>query len=278
LTGLAPLRAERNGRPVRRTVTASAGAGSLRAVIFDVDGTLVDSERHGHRVAFNRAFEAFDLPYHWDEDTYGELLHTTGGQRRIDTFLAGQGVEEADRARLAPALHARKTEILEDLVEAGLIEVRPGVARLLDELAGDGVTLAVGTTGSRRWVERLLRRMLPHASWAVVVTGDDVAERKPHPEVFQVALERLGLDGPDGALVVEDSGEGVAAAAAAGTCCAVVVNGYTATHDLTSADLVVDGFGEPGTPAGVVADPHATGCDGILTAGLLRTLLERRSQ
>jgi HAD superfamily hydrolase (TIGR01509 family) len=255
----------------------------LLAVVFDVDGTLVDSERHGHRVAFNRAFEAFDLPYRWDEATYGELLHTTGGQRRIAGYLAAQGVNEAERARLAPALHARKTEILEALVDDGLIEVRPGVARLLEELAGEGVGLAVGTTGSRRWVERLLRRVLPEVSWAVVVTGDDVTERKPHPEVFDLALARLGLDGPGGAVVVEDSGEGVAAARAAGTCCAVVVNGYTADHDLAGADLVVDGFGEPGAPASVIEDPHGIllnggGFSGILTAGLLRTLVERRSQ
>jgi HAD superfamily hydrolase (TIGR01509 family) len=250
----------------------------LRAVVFDVDGTLVDSERHGHRVAFNRAFEAFDLPYRWDEEIYGELLHITGGQRRIAGYLATQGVDDAEAARLAPALHTRKTELLEELVDGGLIEVRPGAARLLSELATEGTALAVGTTGSRRWVERLLRRVLPEVEWAVIVTGDDVTERKPDPEVFDVALRRLGLDGPDGVVVVEDSGEGVAAARAAGTCCAVVVNAYTADHDLAGADLVVDGFGDPGAPAAVLADPRGTGCDGILTAGLLRTLVERRSQ
>ena len=137
---------------------------TLRAVIFDVDGTLVDSERHGHRVAFNRAFEAFDLPYRWDEDLYGELLHTTGGQRRIDGYLASQGVPEAERAELARALHRRKTEILEQMVDDGAIEVRPGAARLVEELVAEGVALAVGTTGSRRWVERLLRRMLPRSA------------------------------------------------------------------------------------------------------------------
>ena len=85
----------------------------LRAAIFDVDGTLVDSERHGHRVAFNRAFEEFDLPYRWDEELYGELLHTTGGRRRIERYLAGEEVPEGGRAELAKKLHTRKTEILE---------------------------------------------------------------------------------------------------------------------------------------------------------------------
>ena len=247
-----------------------------RAVIFDVDGTLVDSERHGHRVAFNRAFEEFDLPHRWDEELYGELLHTTGGQRRIDGYLAGRGVDEAERAELAPALHKRKTEILEAMVDDGAIEVRPGAARLIAELAGEGVALAVGTTGSRRWVERLLRRVLPEVSWDVIVAGDDVAARKPDPEVFTVALKELGVDGPENAVVVEDSTEGLAAARSAGLCCAVVVNGYTAGHDLAGADLVLDGFGDPGSPATVVADPHGTGCDGILDLAVLRTLLQRR--
>jgi HAD superfamily hydrolase (TIGR01509 family) len=247
---------------------------NLEAVIFDVDGTLVDSERHGHRVAFNHAFEAFDLPYRWDEELYGELLHTTGGQRRIDGYLAGQGVPEDERAELAPALHKRKTEILEQMVDQGAIEVRPGAARLLRELAAGGVTLAVGTTGSRRWVDRLLRRMLPDVSWEVVVAGDDVTDRKPDPEVFNLTLEKLGRDGPRGVVVVEDSGEGLEAARAAGLRCVVVVNGYTADHDLDGADLVLDGFGEPDRPARVVTDPHATGCDGILGAALLRKLLD----
>jgi beta-phosphoglucomutase-like phosphatase (HAD superfamily) len=243
------------------------------AAIFDVDGTLVDSERHGHRVAFNRAFEELGLPYVWDEDLYGELLHVTGGQRRIDGYLAGQGVAEDQRAELAAKLHARKTEILQEMVDEGAVEVRPGVTRLLGELAGTGGwRLAVGTTGSRGWVDRLLRRLLPATTWDVVVTGDDVTARKPDPEVFDVARRQLRLAGPQEAVVIEDSGEGLAAARAAGMRCVVVVNGYTADHDLAGADLVLDGFGMPGLPAAVLADPLATGCDGILTAGLLRIL------
>ena len=246
---------------------------ALRAVIFDVDGTLVDSERHGHRVAFNRAFEAFDLPYRWDEDLYGRLLHTTGGQRRIEGYLADQGVAEEERAELAPALHRRKTEILEQMVDDGLIELRPGAERLLRELAGEGVSLAVGTTGSRRWVEPLLGHTLPDVEWDVIVAGDDVSNRKPDPEVFTTTLEKLGLDGTGGAVVIEDSVEGLEASRAAGLPCAVVVNGYTADHDLAGADLVVDGFGEPDAPANVLADPRGTGTKGILDAALLRKLL-----
>ncbi len=248
----------------------------LRAVVFDVDGTLVDSERHGHRVAFNRAFEEFDLPYRWDEDLYGELLHTTGGRRRIDGYLASQGVAEGERGELAPALHKRKTEILEHMVDDGAIDLRPGAARLLEELAGEGVALAVGTTGSRRWVERLLGRLLPSVTWEVIVAGDDVTNRKPDPEVFTTALEKLGLAGADDAVVVEDSGEGLAAAQAAGTPCVVVVNGYTSDHDLAGADLILDGFGEPGAPAAVLHDPHVLAVDGILDAAVLRRVLRCR--
>jgi len=254
-------------------------AGGLGAVIFDVDGTLVDSERHGHRVAFNRAFEDFGLPWRWDEDVYGELLHVTGGRRRIDGYLASRGVPEHERDELAPALHARKTQFLNAMVLDGAIEVRPGVTRLLGELAATGCALAVGTTGSRGWVDGLLRRVLPGTAWDAVVTGDDVNARKPDPEVFEVAMQRLGAGaaGPGAVVVVEDSAEGLAAARAAGLACVVVVNGYTAGHDFTGADLVLDGFGEPGSPATVLADPHATGCDGILDVAVLR-MMERCPQ
>ena len=139
------------------------------------------------------------------------------------------------------------------------------------------MALAVGTTGSRRWVERLLRKTLPSVTWDVIVAGDDVDHRKPDPEVFTVALEKLGLDSPDGVVVIEDSGEGLEASQAAGIPCVVVVNGYTADHDLAGADLVLDGFGEPDAPAEVVADPHGLDVKGMLDVAVLRDLLRRRS-
>ena len=243
----------------------------LQAVILDVDGTLVDSERDGHRVAFNRAFEEFDLPYRWDVEEYGELLRTTGGQRRIDRYLKDQGVDEDERARLVPELHARKTELMNQLVQEGAVEVRPGARRLLDELTSEGYRLAVATTGSRGWVERLLGRLLPGVEFEVMVTGDEVENRKPDPEAFLVALERLGLEAQE-TVVVEDSGEGLEAAVAADLPCVVVVNGYTRDHDLSAAGLVLDGFGEPDSPAEVLADTAGTECGGLLEVATLCTL------
>jgi len=237
-----------------------------------VDGTLVDSERDGHRVAFNLAFEEFGLPYRWDVDEYGVLLRTTGGQRRINAYLAAQGVDEAERARLTPALHHRKTELMSELVEAGKVDVRPGVHRLLGELAADGWRLAIATTGSGGWVTHLLGRLLPDVTFEVHVFGDEVAERKPHPEAFSLALGRLDLPAAHTA-VVEDSAEGVHAATAAALPCAVVLNGYTLDHDVSAAGVVLDGFGEPDRPARVLSDRAATGCRGVLDAATIDRLV-----
>jgi len=244
----------------------------LRAVIFDVDGTLVDSERHGHRVAFNQAFEELELPYRWDEDTYGGLLRVTGGQRRLHHYLREQGMDEGERERLVPKLHERKSEIFKELVSEGALDVRPGVARLLAEVRGAGCSLAVATTGSGGWVQVLLDKVVPDVDFDVMVFGGDVEEKKPDPEAFELALDRLGMKAGE-AVVVEDSWEGLSAARAAHLACAVVVNGYTAEHDLSEADLVLDGFGDEGSPARVLADPHHTGCDGVLRVATLRRLV-----
>jgi HAD superfamily hydrolase (TIGR01509 family) len=235
----------------------------LRTVIFDVDGTLVDSERDGHRVAFNQAFAEFDLPYRWDEPTYGRLLDVTGGQPRLHAYLAGEGVAGAERDELVPRLHARKTELFLALAAAGEVPARPGALRLLDELGDLGVTVGVATTGSRMWVEPLLDRHFGLDRFAVIVTGDDTSQRKPDPESYVVALRALGA-GTGSTVAVEDSDNGVRAARAAGLRVAAVANDYTATQELQEAAVVLDGFGMPGVPVKVRHDP-----DGVLEAGIL---------
>jgi HAD superfamily hydrolase (TIGR01509 family) len=241
-------------------------ADALAAVVFDVDGTLVDSERHGHRVAFNAAFAALGLAYHWDEVTYGELLLVPGSERRLDHFLAGQGLPEADRRRLVADLYADKTGRLLRMIDDGAIPARPGVTRLLRELAGAGIRLGVATAGTRSWVLHLLDRVFPDIVFQAVVTTTDVAAGKPDPECYQVALDRLGV-GPGAALAVEDSAPGLASATAAGLATVVVTNDYTADHDTTAAALVLDGFGPE---ARVRSDPYRIRPVALLDLATLR--------
>jgi HAD superfamily hydrolase (TIGR01509 family) len=223
----------------------------LEAVIFDVDGTLVDSERHGHRVAFNEAFAAFDLPYSWDEEAYGHWLSFHGGVRRIAAFLAEVGRPEEEREELAEKLHKEKTRLLREMIDAGRIPPRPGMAELLEHLGDNGVRLGVATVGSAGWVNHLLESLFPKAEFEVVVTGADVSEKKPHPGCYVQALEGLGV-AADQAVAIEDSATGLRSARAAGLACVVVVNDYTSDEDMSGAQLVLDGVDAAGQ---VLADP-----------------------
>jgi HAD superfamily hydrolase (TIGR01509 family) len=218
---------------------------ALRAVVFDVDGTLVDSERHGHRVAFNEAFAVLGLPYEWDEQTYGELLAVTGGVRRLRHYLRQRGHDDEAAKVMATFLHRRKTELFRELCTQGCVPPRPGVGRLMDDLAGDGVVLGVATTGTRAWVEPLLDRLFGLNRFACVLTGSEVPALKPRPDVYTETVRRLRVS-PAATVAVEDSANGVAAATASGLTCVAVANDYTAKQDLSAAAAAVDGFGRPG--------------------------------
>lgn len=216
-------------------------AAQRAVVVFDVDGTLVDSERDGHRVAFDAAFAAAGLPYRWDARTYGRLLDITGGRRRIAAFLKSQGYCSEEASALAATLHADKTARFRAMVEQGRVPARPGVPELLAELAATGVTLAVATTGTRTWVEPLLDRLFGSGVFSVVVTGTEVPALKPDPAAYREVLARLDVS-PACALAVEDSANGLAAALGAGLRCVVVANGYTRGQDFTGALGVFEGF------------------------------------
>lgn len=246
-------------------------ADRLEAVVFDVDGTLVDSERDGHRVAFNRAFEEFGLSDSWGVELYGELLETTGGERRIKAYFESRGRLDAECEELAARLHARKTEIFIDMAKGGEIAARPGVGGLLDELEAAGVRLAVATTGTRGWVDALLDRLFSLERFEVVVGGDDAPQRKPDPSAYVMVLERMRIEAPV-AVALEDSLNGLRAAKGAGLPCAVVINDYTRDQDFAAADLVLDAFGGPEALAGVLADPHGLAPPGRLDVGTLRRL------
>lgn len=243
--------------------------GSLRAVIFDVDGTLADTERDGHRVAFNAAFEAAGLDYRWSVPEYGELLATTGGRRRIDRYLQSQGHPPADAAALATELHQDKTRRFAALVRTGAMEARPGATGLISALRAEGVATAVATTGTRDWVLPLLDTLFGLDVFDIVVTGSDVTDLKPDPAVYLETLARLRLD-PADAVAVEDSANGVQAAIAAGLRCVAVVNGYTRDHDLSGAVVVLDDLARPEGVSVLKGDPQLR--DG-LTVAALRSLV-----
>lgn len=229
-------------------------ATDLEAVVFDVDGTLVDSERDGHRVAFNRAFAELGLEYEWDPELYGRLLAIPGGRQRLDGFLADEGVEESRRGELVSRLHERKTDLFVTIVEEGGVGPRPGATELVAELSHEGIRMAVATTGTGAWVRPLLARLFGDGVFEAIVTHDEVPSLKPDPAAYIRVLETLSLTPGPAVVAIEDSGAGVAAAKTAAMSCVVVANDYTLDHDFTGAELVLDGFGGDRPPA-VLNDP-----------------------
>lgn len=222
-------------------MTGTAAGRELRAVIFDVDGTLADTERDGHRPAFNAAFAEHGVDVEWDVAEYGRLLEITGGGRRIAADLRAHGLGPGEADELAARVHRTKTALFTERVVSGAVVARPGLTELVADLAGAGIRLAVATTGRRSWVGPLLDRLLGAYPVEVVVTGDDVAELKPDPEVYLRALAGLGLPAAE-ALAVEDSAVGLRAATAAGLATVVVTNGYTADQDFSGAAAVLPGY------------------------------------
>lgn len=203
----------------------------LEALIWDVDGTLAETEAEGHRVAFNLAFQALGLPWHWDHARYGRLLAVTGGRERLlhDMQTRPDAPLQAEvRESLARALHARKNAFYAERVAAGLVRLRPGVAELLAECRERGLRLAIATTTSRDNVEALLRATMDAdtaAAFEARVCGEDVQAKKPDPEAHRLALAALGLQ-PGQALALEDAPAGLQAARAAGLPTVVTLSRY----------------------------------------------------
>lgn len=213
----------------------------LAALIFDVDGTLAETEE-AHRTAFNRAFDARGLGWHCSRETYRDLLRIPGGKERMRAFqdrLPGDarlGAEDIAR------LHAEKTAIYGDILASGGLDLRPGVAGLVAAARADGLRLAVATTTSRANVAALTRCCwgeAPEAVFDAIAAGDEAAAKKPAPDVYELALARLGLP-PEACIAVEDSAIGLHAAMAARLKVVVTPSAYTKGEDFTGAALVVE--------------------------------------
>lgn len=225
----------------------------MKALIFDCDGVLADTERDGHRVAFNQAFRDFGIDTHWDVGLYGTLLKkVSGGKERLHLYFdetrwpAEAGDNHDD---YVARLHGRKSIYFQKLVKDGALALRSGIMRITDEAHTAGMKLAVCTTARLESVLAVLDLMGPERkSWfEQVLAGDVVSRKKPDPAVYRLAAEKLGLD-PLECMVIEDSNHGLRAALGAGMNCVVTTSAYTRDEDFTGAKQVV---GELGDPPGV---------------------------
>ncbi|MEQ1682745.1 MAG: HAD-IA family hydrolase [Burkholderiaceae bacterium] len=220
---------------------------TLKALLWDVDGTLAETERDGHRVAFNLAFEACGLPWRWSVERYGELLAVTGGRERLMhdmTTRTDSPTMTDEREALAREVHRRKNSLYAEFVGSHGIPLRPGVRELMEQCRTRGVRMAITTTTSKSNVDALLHAHLG-AGWAgwfaALVCGEDVARKKPDPEVYVQALKRLRL-GPLEALALEDSPGGVAAACAADVPVVVTRSAYFAESTFEGAVAIGPGL------------------------------------
>ncbi|GID27430.1 HAD-IA family hydrolase [Paractinoplanes brasiliensis] len=249
----------------------------MTALIFDCDGVLADTERHGHLPAFNATFERFGLPVRWTEQEYGEKLKIGGGKERMASLFAdpafAAAVGDADRTELLLTWHKAKTAAFKQLVADGRVPPRPGIARIVHAALDAGWTVAVASTSAEESVRAVLETAVGPTT-IPVFAGDVVPAKKPDPAIYALTVERLGLDRAD-TLVVEDSRNGLLAATGAGLRCLVTVNDYTRDENFDEAVLVVSELGDPGRPPiEVLANRGAARPGDYLTLDDLRACLE----
>jgi HAD superfamily hydrolase (TIGR01509 family) len=225
---------------------------NCEALIFDVDGTLADTEEV-HRQAFNLAFGACRLDWIWDAPLYGELLRVTGGKERIASYIERLRLPEAQQRTLTgliPQIHRAKTRLYRELIEVGQVKARSGVRRLMMEARNTGIRVAIASTTSPENIEPLIAAGFGREAinwFDTIAAGDVVTNKKPAPDIYNVALRSLGVD-PARAIAVEDSAIGVASAKSAGLFTVATPSIWTRTQDFEAADLLLGSLGDPEEP------------------------------
>jgi HAD superfamily hydrolase (TIGR01509 family) len=255
-----------------------------KVLIFDCDGVLADTEQYGHLPAFNQMWRELGVPWQWSVEEYGRKLKIGGGKERMGSLFAEPAFLQAftppadprERQDMVASWHKRKSAIYQQMVRSGEIPPRPGVKRLAEEALGQGWILAVASTSTRESVDAVLRRAMGEATaarFALVLAGDVVKAKKPAPDIYLLAAERLGVR-PAECVVVEDSNNGVESAAAAAMKCVVTVSGYTREEDFSKAAIVLTCLGDLGAErCEVLANRSAARPDAYFTAADLEGVL-----
>lgn len=255
----------------------------LSAVIFDVDGTLADTERDGHRPAFNAAFKEFGLDWYWDIELYGKLLDVTGGKERIQYFMekyAPNALNKSDLSSWIAELHKTKTKYFIDLLAKGSIPLRPGIARLIHELREKEIKIAIATTTTPENVTSLLKFTLGEESlnwFDVIGAGDIVPQKKPAPDIYFWVLDKLGLEAGQ-CIAIEDSENGLKSSLSAGIKTIITVSEYTYKQNFTGAAMVVTNLGEPNKLPNVISSAIPVYNDKWIDVSTLTTLVEANAQ
>jgi HAD superfamily hydrolase (TIGR01509 family) len=220
----------------------------MQALIFDCDGVLVDTERDGHRAAFNQAFRAKGLDVEWSVEFYGDLLKVAGGKERMRHYFETNGWPDDidDQTAYLADLHQTKTALFTEIIASGKLPLRPGIVRIVDDAIAAGVRLGVCTTSNPKSIDGVLNLMGPErkAAFEFVLAGDIVSRKKPDPEIYELARAKLGVPASD-CLVIEDSRNGLLAAIGAGFPCLITTSTYTVDEDFTEAVAVVKELGDP---------------------------------
>ena len=239
----------------------------IKAIFFDQDGVIIDTERDGHRVSFNMTFREFGYDFEWDVDYYHELLQVAGGKERMKHHLKTKGFgkevkpEEVDE--LIKAMHKRKTALFIELIESGRLPLRPGIHRFMKEAMQAGLMLGVCTTSNEQAARAIAYKVLSDVNFSFVLAGDIVSKKKPDPEIYNLGLSKVSLK-PWEVIVIEDSRNGVLAGKAAGMHVVATTNYYTEKEDLSDADVIVTCLGDPDGEKGIMKKGNIPHYDGVL--------------
>lgn len=241
----------------------------IKALFFDQDGTIIDTERDGHRVAFNKAFQEFGFDIEWDIETYYGLLEVAGGKERMRHYLNTKGfgktIAKEDEDQLIIDLHKKKTDIFVELIQSGSLPLRPGIHRLMKEANEKGISVSICTTAALKSANAVVATLLSDIKFDHILAGDIIKNKKPAPDIYNLAMEKTGFSA-DECVAIEDSSVGLRSGLAAGLPVVVTKSTYTQNEDFTGANIIVNCLGDVnGESAEVHAGKTSDNFAGVIT-------------